>query len=504
MKWAILASSCALLLVTGCSSLRSRGSSAEDFSLTPEEEAFSKALAHYAQGLVFESAEGPRSDAVLDSFRKAADLDPGNHRLHSSVALALLQQNDFEGAVAELQRSARLNPDDVTVFVDLARTAALAEKPELASKAYTQAERISEHDARIYFSHVTMLFQAQRDAEAIEVLDRAYEHHPGERVGPFVLRWAALFTEHKTPARAVPCLKLAIEHSEREDVLAKLYHLLGASYEQMKQEEEARQAYSQALIHDPTQAASAVRKALLDAGTDAKGAADALEQERLKNPDDVPLLIALASILVDREQLRAALPHLTHAFELLQARKNPSISEEFYVFYGGLLEQTGDTESSERVLRAGLGEHDDAHIIMNYLAYTWAEAGIRLDEAEDLVLRALKYDPENAAYLDTLGWVYFRQTRFPEALDYLSRAARLINDDPVVLDHIGDALRALDRTPEAIAYWSRSYTLDPKQEQVGRKLREQGVDPETLPKPTTPLPTPGVPVEDEVPDAGQR
>ncbi len=509
MKWAIVAWLCALLLVTGCSSLRSSGK-AQEFALTPEEEAFSKALAHYAQGLVFESEEDAPPDAVLEAFRKATQLDPGNHRLHSAVALELIQQGDLEGAMAELQRSAKLNPDDVTVHVDLARTAAIADEYDLASESYARAAEISEHDARIYFAHVAMLFQAERDAEAIEVLHQTYSHHPAERITPFVLRWAGLFTHKDSPERAVPCLELAIEHSEKPEILSELYHLLGAVYEEQDNDDAARKAYGVALTHDPTQAASAVRKALLDADADGVGseqALESLEQALRASPDNISLRVALASILADEQRLADAVPHLTRAYELLRARDSRVITEEFYVFYGGALEQTGEVKDAELILHEGLKAHDDSHVIMNYLSYMWAEKDTRLNEAEDMVVRALKYEPDNAAYLDTLGWVYFKQKRYPEALDHLTRAALLMGrDDPVVLDHVGDALHALNRTAEAIGYWSRSYTLDPEQERVEEKLRGQGVNPADLPKPTTPVQTPAdgdTPVPDNAPDAGQ-
>ena len=73
---------------------------------------------------------------------------------------------------------------------------------------------------------------------------------------------------------------------------------------------------------------------------------------------------------------------------------------------------------------------------LNYLAYLWANRGIRLDDALRHIQAALALDPDNAAYLDTLGWVYYQQGRYADALDLLLQADRLRPNDPEILGHI--------------------------------------------------------------------
>ena len=86
----------------------------------------------------------------------------------------------------------------------------------------------------------------------------------------------------------------------------------------------------------------------------------------------------------------------------------------------------------------------------------FAEAGIKLDEAAKLVGRALELDPGNGAYLDSLGWVYYRQNRLPEAENMLVQALAKIGKDPTVHDHLGDIYFKQGKTRDAINQWQAS------------------------------------------------
>ncbi len=97
----------------------------------------------------------------------------------------------------------------------------------------------------------------------------------------------------------------------------------------------------------------------------------------------------------------------------------------------------------------------------NDLAYVWAERGQNLAAAEDLALKAVAGDPNSAAHMDTLGWVYYKQGRFDEALRWLLRAVSVPSEgrDPVLLDHLGDAYWRTGQQEEAMRMWLDARTL---------------------------------------------
>jgi predicted Zn-dependent protease len=100
---------------------------------------------------------------------------------------------------------------------------------------------------------------------------------------------------------------------------------------------------------------------------------------------------------------------------------------------------------------------------LNSLSYMFADRGLRLDEAIELARRAVKVEPDNPAYLDTLGWALFKQGRIEEAEEPLRKAAMSLTGNSVIQDHHGDVLSSRGRTAEAIAAWERALAGDGEQ-----------------------------------------
>src|SRR6185436_9545992 len=93
---------------------------------------------------------------------------------------------------------------------------------------------------------------------------------------------------------------------------------------------------------------------------------------------------------------------------------------------------------------------------LNYLGYMLADRNVRLEEAHQMIKKALELDPENGAYLDSLGWVYFRQGNLMEAESILIRAIQKMGKDPTVHDHLADVYFKQGKIKEAVAQWQNS------------------------------------------------
>ena len=107
---------------------------------------------------------------------------------------------------------------------------------------------------------------------------------------------------------------------------------------------------------------------------------------------------------------------------------------------------------------------------LNSIGYIYAEQGSNLEEAMNLVNRALVIVPDSAAYLDSLGWVHYKQGRYQEALKFLMKADDKMHD-PVIFDHIGDVYLALKQLSEAKKYWMKSIELNPDQTNILEKIK---------------------------------
>jgi predicted Zn-dependent protease len=126
---------------------------------------------------------------------------------------------------------------------------------------------------------------------------------------------------------------------------------------------------------------------------------------------------------------------------------------------GAAYERSGQRDKAIAEFRRVLAVDPDFHAALNYLGYTFAEAGINLDEAVKLVSRAVALDPDNGAYVDSLGWAYFRIGRPEQARGYLERAARLEPEDATLQEHLGDVYVALGQKERARQAYQRSLEL---------------------------------------------
>ena len=123
----------------------------------------------------------------------------------------------------------------------------------------------------------------------------------------------------------------------------------------------------------------------------------------------------------------------------------------------------------EKELKKAIALKPDYAEALNFLGYVYVENNKNLFEAENLIKRALKIEPENGAYLDSLGWLYYKRGKIKEAQETLERAASFISD-PVVFDHLGDVFLKLKDISNARINWQESLKLNPKQENVGKKI----------------------------------
>ena len=105
---------------------------------------------------------------------------------------------------------------------------------------------------------------------------------------------------------------------------------------------------------------------------------------------------------------------------------------------------------------------------LNYLGYTYAEQGVRLDEAETLIRRALAISPHDGFYVDSLGWVYYQRGDYDKAIEYLERAVALAADDPTIAEHLGDAYKKAGRTSDALRIYRDALSRATEREQTER------------------------------------
>jgi tetratricopeptide (TPR) repeat protein len=132
---------------------------------------------------------------------------------------------------------------------------------------------------------------------------------------------------------------------------------------------------------------------------------------------------------------------------------SPAEKQAVEFLRGAMYERQKNFDAAEKAFRSVLNSDPNNAGAMNYLGYMFADRGVRLDEARDLITKALDIEPGNPAYEDSLAWVYYQQDRLNEAAAEMQKALVKISDDPTMHGHLGDIYYKQGKVREAIQQW---------------------------------------------------
>ena len=195
----------------------------------------------------------------------------------------------------------------------------------------------------------------------------------------------------------------------------------------------------------------------------AEEAAIAVLAARAKDaPNDRELKISLGDLYRANSRFSEAEAAYDAAISLTDELRD---RDWFLYFARGMMrERLGNWDMAEIDLQRAREMSNEAPSVLNYLGYSWIDQGVYLDEGLRIIKQAVSKEPNNGAYVDSLGWAYYRLGQYGKALSILERASQLEPTDPVVTDHLGDAMWRVGRKLEARYQWRKALAFDPKDE----------------------------------------
>ncbi|MBU2228533.1 MAG: tetratricopeptide repeat protein, partial [Proteobacteria bacterium] len=152
--------------------------------------------------------------------------------------------------------------------------------------------------------------------------------------------------------------------------------------------------------------------------------------------------------------------------------KNNPASVDLQYSLGVLFEKTDRFDESIAAMREVLRVEPDHADALNFIGYLYADRGINLDEAEQMIHKALDLKPGNGYIIDSLGWVSFRKDRLQEAIRYLREAAEILPEDAAILEHLGDVYVRTGEIQEAVETYRRAIRFNPQNETLKKKLED--------------------------------
>jgi tetratricopeptide (TPR) repeat protein len=189
----------------------------------------------------------------------------------------------------------------------------------------------------------------------------------------------------------------------------------------------------------------------------------ALKKAAGLNPKNADIYKSLGAIYVKQSKLKEAEGMFRMAADLV-----PN-DAEIHFYLGTIYNELKNYSLAEKEFSRATELNPDFHEALNSLGYLLVEQSKDLERAGQLIRKALVSDPDNGAYVDSLGWYYFKKGNLQEALKEVSRASALI-EDPVVYEHLGDIYLKLGDPEKARLNWQKSLKLDPSREALKNKI----------------------------------
>ncbi|MGO4387207.1 tetratricopeptide repeat protein [Microvirga sp. 2YAF29] len=273
---------------------------------------------------------------------------------------------------------------------------------------------------------------------------------------------------------------------------------LGDVYERLKQYDQANAIFERVPKAAPVRASADIaigqNYELMGRGDDAIGHLEKLMKER---PSDVEVVMALGNVQRSRKKFAEAAETYGKAIQLVG---EPQRGHWILYFYRGTsYERSKQWDKAEADLKKAMelvpeGLPAAQAQVMNYLAYSWVDQNINIDDAFKMLQRAVELAPRDGMIIDSLGWAYYRMGRYEEAVRELEKAVELKAGDPTINDHLGDAYWKIGRKLEAKFQWDHAKNSDPEHEDLVKILKKIDSGMEEDPKPaaaeSTPAPVP--------------
>jgi tetratricopeptide (TPR) repeat protein len=398
-----------------------------------------------------------------EAYRKAADLDPGELSHLRGLGQTLLAEEKYSDALTVYQKLIDLMPDDGDNYLRIAQIYRELHQLDRAEENLLKARQYEPGSLEVMYNEA-MLYQAQgRYDDAIRVLSDAVSGVKGQSpVLPSRRRSLAIlyqqlgqvYQQKQNYTAAVYTFEELGHLGDEEDRRSRL--LIMSAYRDGKDLSKALQAGKDALAKYPNDPAIQTRQALLLGENGQAEEAVKILRAQLTNSEadrDTYLNIAQA---YERSRRYKEAEEAAHAAEILPGQ--PRDNETVFFLLGAIYERQKMFDRAEEQFKKALAIDPNNAQVLNYYGYMLGDLGQRLDEAESFVQHALKEDPFNGAYLDSLGWIYYKQNKLADAEATLHQALERDSHDPTIHSHLGDVYSKQGRTELAAAEWEKSMT----------------------------------------------
>jgi tetratricopeptide (TPR) repeat protein len=410
-------------------------------------------------------------------FRQALTMDKENLDAMRGLAQNLANDNQIEAALDQYRTIQDADPQDATAALRVAEIYRRMGKFDLAMENLKKAETLVQDSLEIPYNEALILEAQGKYEEAAAVLQKLVSHplpadaRQGDKSNRalFLERLGNIYREAGRPLLAMETFRKIVDLGG--DEAARGYQDVIDAYRDQKQWSDATRTAQEAVKKLPNDKGLKLTLAQQMADAGKQDESIQLAKSVLKGgPEDRDTYIMLSQIYM-------RLKHWKESEDAIaQAEKFAVRAEEKeYIRFlqGSIYERQKKFDLAEQAFRQVLQQNPSNSMALNYLGYMLADHNSHLEEALTLIKKALDFDPQNGAYLDSLGWVYFKLGNYDQAEENLRRAADKSPNDATIQDHLGELYARTNRFKQAATHWERA--LDEWSKSVPADVDQQDV-----------------------------
>jgi tetratricopeptide (TPR) repeat protein len=413
-----------------------------------------------------------------EAYRKAAEEDPDDPGHLHGLANALMEQNKYAEALEQFAKLSEVEPGTPENYLRMAQLYRRLGKFDQAESSLLRAKQLSPGNLEVLYNEALLYEDQGRYEDAIKVLLDAIAGMKSQAESP-----------SSSSGSGSGSGALGVDNNP--NALAILYEQLGHAYREEQNYSAAIKTYQDMALLGP-EAQKRAQMLLIDTYRENRDLDRAIADTKkllAASPNDPSLTVTLAMLYAEKSDTDTAtklLSGLLHGNDSDQeiylniaqaqergkkyaeaeqsAAKAESLSvddeskQSAWFLQGAIYERQKKFDLAEQEFRKVLDVNPNSASVLNYYGYMLADRGVRLAEATSMIQKAVTQEPSNGAYLDSLGWAYYKQNKLSEAEEALRKAVDREGHDPTILGHLGDVYAKMGQTDRAAQYWERALT----------------------------------------------
>ncbi len=412
--------------------------------------------------LAYAYSQTQQYDKALEIYEKVLAQDPDNNNIRRYYAEALLSAGKNDAARRELQKILKGEPEDGLSYKRLAMIDREEGRFDDARSELEKARTLSTDDLEIPYQLALLESTVGNNDKAVEILKNLVqqaERPEGKYSVPeannralFLERLGLVYRDQMKYSLAMDAFKQIQELGPMQEPRAEL--MIIETYRLEHQPAKAMAEADAAVKKFPKSQDLVITRAnLLGEAGHVDEAVAQLQSLLTHRSIDRAIYVSIAQIYLQAKRFDDAEQAIQKALDL---SPNPE-DQEFALFVqGSIYERQKKYDMAEQTFKRVLSVDPLNSSASNYLGYMLADEGVRLDESVKYIQKALDLEPGNAAFLDSLGWAYFKMGRYDLAENPLEKAATRIQNDPTIHQHLGNLYLHQGKTRMAEDEWQRA------------------------------------------------